>query len=128
MLKKVLVVDDSKFSRTNIKKILNELEYNNIYEAVDGLDGLSKFKEIEPYLIITDLEMPNLDGIGMIKKIREDNEDIKIVVVSSVVNSRIIQEALRLRASILKKPIKKEKLAQSIELLNADSFNVGMKR
>ncbi len=90
-MEKVLIVDDSKFSRKNNRKILESLKYEVIAEAVDGLDGIAKFKEFSPDLILADIEMPNLDGIGMIKEIRTYDENIKIVVISSIVNSSQFQ-------------------------------------
>ena len=117
-MKKVLVVDDSKFSRNVNIKLLKDLGYEVIGEAVDGLDGLEKFKELSPELIVTDLEMPNLDGLGMIKEIRSYNNDIEIVVVSSIVNTQTIQEIIRLKASVVRKPIKEKKLLNAIKLLS----------
>ena len=116
-MEKVLIVDDSKFSRSTNKKLLESLKYEVVGEAIDGLDGIKKFQELNPDLIITDIEMPNLDGISMIKEIRGDNNSVKIVVVSSIVNSQLIQEALALKASVIKKPIKEKNLIHAIELL-----------
>ena len=116
-MKKVLIVDDSKFSREVNKKLLKKLEYNVVGEAIDGVDGVQKFKKLSLDLIVTDLEMPNLDGISMIKEIRSYNSDIKIIVVSSIVNSQIIQEVVKLKASVIKKPIKEDRLLNAIKLL-----------
>jgi len=118
MAKKVLIVDDSKFSRSNNRKIIEALGYEVIAEAVDGIDGIKKFKEFNPDLILTDIEMPNLDGIGMIKDIRSYNKDVKIIVISSVVNSQIIQEVIKLNASVVKKPIKESRLLNAIKFLD----------
>jgi len=118
MLEKVLIVDDSKFARSSNRKLLESLDHEVIAEATNGLDGIAKFKEFTPSLIITDIEMPDLDGIGMIKKIREDDTNVKIVVISSIVNSQIIQEAVKLKAVIVKKPIKKNRLLNAIKLLD----------
>jgi len=117
-MKTVLVVDDSKVSRMTNVKLLRELGYEVIGEAVDGLDGLEKFKHLSPDLILTDIEMPKLDGIGMIKEIRQSNNDINIVVASSLVNSYTIQEVLRLKATVIKKPIKEKNFLKAIELLS----------
>ena len=114
----VLIIDDSKFSRKTIKDYLVKLNYNVVGEAVDGLDGIEKFKELNPDLIITDLEMPKIDGLEMIKHIREGDTDIRIVVVSSVVNSQIIHEAIKMGASVVKKPINEHRLQNAIQLLS----------
>ena len=117
-MQRVLIVDDSKFARANHTKLLQKLEYEVVGEAEDGLVGLEMLQKLEPDLIITDLEMPNLDGIGMIKEIRSYNNDVKIVVVSSVVNAQSTLEVMKLRAVIIKKPIKEHKLLNAIKLLN----------
>ena len=116
-MKKVLIVDDSKFARANTKKFLESLGYDVVGEAVDGLDGIKKMLDLSPELIITDIEMPNLDGIGMLKKIRNHENDIKIVVVSSIVNSQMVHEVTSLGASVVKKPLKEQTLKHAIELL-----------
>jgi len=118
VLKKVLIVDDSKFSRNMIRKMLEDAEYEVIGEAVDGLDGVEKLKELSPDLVLTDIEMPNLDGISMIKEMRSYNNDINILIISSVANSQVMQEAMQLKISVLKKPLKAERLFNAIKLLN----------
>lgn len=113
---KVLIIDDSRFARDFLRKLLESLEYEVIGEAVDGVDGIQKFKELNPDLIISDIEMPKLDGISMIKEIRALDNDVKIVVVSSIVSSIVIQEVVKLKASVVKKPLKKEKLLSALSL------------
>ena len=76
MTEKVLIVDDSKFARSTNKKLLMNLGYEVFIEAVDGVNGIAKCKESNPDLIITDIEMPNIDGIEMIKQIREFNQEV----------------------------------------------------
>lgn len=71
MAKKILIVDDSTAIRQSISFILQQEGYET-FEAQDGQDGLSKLESLESLdLIITDVNMPNLDGIGFIKKARE---------------------------------------------------------
>jgi two-component system, chemotaxis family, chemotaxis protein CheY len=71
MPKKILVVDDSAAIRQSISFILSQEGYETV-EANDGLEALNMLGSIEALdLIITDVNMPNLDGIGFIKKARE---------------------------------------------------------
>jgi len=71
MPKKILVVDDSAAIRQSISFILGQEGYETV-EATDGLEALNMLGSIEALdLIITDVNMPNLDGIGFIKKARE---------------------------------------------------------
>ncbi|MBQ0003452.1 MAG: response regulator [Treponema sp.] len=68
--KKILAVDDSVSIRTSISFVLKQEGYE-IVEAVDGVDGLAKAKADKFNLIITDINMPNIDGIEMIKQLRQ---------------------------------------------------------
>jgi two-component system chemotaxis response regulator CheY len=74
MSKKVLVVDDSAAIRQSITYVLQQGGYE-VQEAKDGLDGLSVLATMEQTdLIITDVNMPNLDGISFIRKVRENQK------------------------------------------------------
>ncbi len=71
MPKKILVIDDSAAIRQSISFILGQEGYETV-EATDGMEALNALGSIEALdLIITDVNMPNLDGIGFIKKARE---------------------------------------------------------
>ncbi|MBR0155817.1 MAG: response regulator [Treponema sp.] len=67
--KKILAVDDSVSIRKSISFVLDQEGYE-VTEAVDGVDGLEKAKAEKYNLIITDINMPNMDGIEMIKQLR----------------------------------------------------------
>jgi CheY-like chemotaxis protein len=69
----VLYVEDNELTRKATKIILNEF-FENIIVAVDGEDGLEKFKQNDVDLIITDIVMPKLDGLGMVLEIRNLDE------------------------------------------------------
>ncbi|MGE5350811.1 MAG: response regulator [Acidobacteriota bacterium] len=69
-MKTVLTVDDSASIRQMVSFTLSEAGYN-VIQAIDGLDGLEKIKAANVNLVITDLNMPNMDGIALIRSIRE---------------------------------------------------------
>jgi len=82
MAKRVLVVDDSAAIRQSITYVLQQGGYE-VIEAKDGQDGLDVLGTIDqPDLIITDVNMPNLDGIGFIRRVRDQ---IKLKFVPIVV-------------------------------------------
>ena len=68
---KILIVDDSSMLRDMLTYALNEGGYNEITEAVDGVDGLKNAKEIQHDLLIVDYNMPNMNGIDMIKEVKK---------------------------------------------------------
>lgn len=68
---KLLIVDDSTMLRDMLNYALNEGGYNDVTEAVDGVDGLAKAKASNFDLIITDVNMPNMDGLTLIGELRK---------------------------------------------------------
>ena len=70
MAKTVMVVDDSASLRTVVKMALKGAGYD-VIEGADGKDALSKLGGQKVHLIITDLNMPNLDGIGFVKEVKQ---------------------------------------------------------
>lgn len=69
MAKTILAIDDSSSIRQLLSSTLSNFGYR-VIEASDGKDGLDKLEENQPDLIITDLHMPNMDGIGLINGVR----------------------------------------------------------
>jgi two-component system chemotaxis response regulator CheY len=68
---KLLIVDDSTMLRDMLVYALNEGGYNDVIEAVDGVDGLNKAKKNSFDLVITDVNMPNMDGITLVEELRK---------------------------------------------------------
>lgn len=71
MAKRILVTDDSLSLRQVARLVLSEAGYD-VTEAVDGKDALVKLGKTPVNLIMTDLNMPNLDGVGLVKAVRAD--------------------------------------------------------
>jgi len=69
---KILVVDDFPTMRRIIKNLLKDLGYENVDEAEDGLMGLEKLRNGNFEFVVSDWNMPNLDGLEMLKQIRAD--------------------------------------------------------
>ncbi len=70
MTARILTVDDSASIRLTTRVTLGNAGYT-VEEAVDGLDGLNKLKAGEYDLVVTDLNMPNMDGLAMIRELRK---------------------------------------------------------
>jgi two-component system chemotaxis response regulator CheY len=68
---KLLIVDDSTMLRDMLSYALNEGGYNDVVEAIDGMDGLNKAKADNFDLIISDVNMPTMDGLTMIGEVRK---------------------------------------------------------
>ena len=69
----ILVVDDSKSARNRVVKTLDnlKLDCNIIATAEDGVDALKKYLQFKPNLVITDIEMPNMDGAELILNLKK---------------------------------------------------------
>jgi two-component system chemotaxis response regulator CheY len=79
---KILIVDDSNMLRDMVKYALNEGGYNDIVEGVDGVDGLAKAKMQVFDLIITDINMPNMNGFELIGELRKLPTYIKTPILT----------------------------------------------
>ena len=112
-LPKMLIVEDNFDLRKQIKNIFRN-EYR-VYEAEDGIDGLKKSKELLPDIIVTDVMMPNMDGMEMCRKIKEEEEisHIPIMILTAKNTEETIVEGYDLGADgYVMKPF-------SIEVLKA---------
>ena len=68
---KLLIVDDSTMLRDMLSYALNDGGYNDVTEGIDGVDGLEKAKSMTFDLVITDVNMPNMDGLTFVDELRK---------------------------------------------------------
>src|SRR5450631_3023304 len=90
----ILIIDDEKSIRKTITEILTYEGYK-IDEAVDGEEGLRKFREKNFDLVICDIKMPKLDGIEFLEKAREINDEVPIIIISGHGNIETAVEAVK---------------------------------
>jgi DNA-binding response OmpR family regulator len=77
----VLVVEDNVVVRDTVTMLLED-EGFNVVTAIDGIDGLRKFHNIKPDVVLTDIIMPEKEGISLIMDIRRGSKDVKIIAMS----------------------------------------------
>ncbi|MCD6104876.1 MAG: response regulator [Thermosipho sp. (in: Bacteria)] len=122
-MKKILIVDDSKMARNYHAYVLKNAGYR-VIEAIDGADALEKlFSNPDISCIITDLNMPNMDGLTFIKKVREKEEfkKIPIIIVTTLDENYDKSEGFKAGANYyLIKPTKPSTLISTIKLLLKD--------
>ncbi len=112
---KILYIEDEEFIRENAVEYL-EFYCDNVYEAVDGIDGYEKYKEIKPHIIICDIMMPNLNGLELIEKIRAEDKTTQVIVATARVDTEFLLKAVELRlVKYLTKPITEKKLIPVLE-------------
>jgi YesN/AraC family two-component response regulator len=81
---KVVIADDSSLLRDRIKSLLNSLNNNPmIYEAANGAEALKIIREKEPDLVFLDIRMPDINGIEVLKKIRELKMKVKVCILTN---------------------------------------------
>ena len=115
---KILVVDDFSTMRRIVKNILKQLGYENIDEAEDGNQALNKIKSGSYDFIVTDWNMPNLDGLELCKAVRADaaTKDIPILFVTAEAQKENVITAVQAGASnYIVKPFTAEILKEKIE-------------
>lgn len=113
---KVLVVDDSGVMRKIILRALNALEINDVIEAADGADGLQKFNEEEIDLVLSDWNMPKMNGLEMLKAIRATGSKTPVIMVTTEAEQSRVLEAIQAGANnYLVKPFDQETLIVKLE-------------
>jgi two-component system, chemotaxis family, chemotaxis protein CheY len=122
MEKTVLIVDDSATARMLIKRCLEIAGWSDatILEAANGIEAIAILHEEEIDLLLTDLNMPRLDGIGLLKAIRAKDivKNLPVVVITSTGNAAK-EEALRKAgaSAILSKPISPAIIVETLEAI-----------
>jgi two-component system, OmpR family, response regulator VanR len=115
--KTVLVVEDDVESNDNISYMLKS-KFREVFSAYDGVEGWKKYQEYNPDVILTDIEMPRVNGLELIKRVRADNATIPIVVLSSYSHKDYLMEAIPLKLEeYLLKPITMDKLHKLLQKL-----------
>jgi len=115
-MKTILVVDDSSFMRSLVKKSVAELDVQVVGEAEDGKIAFEKYLELEPDIVTLDLAMLEHDGIEALKKIKQHNPQANVIVVSSTTKQpNVVDEVMSLGAySVINKPNIKDDLIRAV--------------
>lgn len=121
----ILYVEDDDDTREEMAKTLL-LITKNLTLASTGVEALELYRESKPQIIISDIAMPNLNGIDFIKEIRKENLQIPIILLTAYTDTQYLLPAANLNIqSYVVKPINskklKEVLYQALEILNMNS-------
>ncbi len=112
---KILLVDDSRTIRNIQRNVLTQLGHHDIVEAADGVEALVAISQTQPDLVLVDWNMPNMDGITLVRKIRETDKQLPLIMVTTEAEKRRVIEAIQAGVSnYVVKPFTAQTLAEKI--------------
>ena len=118
MGKKVLIVDDSLYMRSIIKDALEEAGFEVIGQASNGEEAIDLALDSEPDLITLDNILPDMLGLDILKTLKEEELESKIIMISAVGQQSVVDEGMNLGLdSYLVKPFTPEQLTDAINQL-----------
>jgi len=116
MATSVLIVDDAVFMRTVLKKMLTEDGYIVAGEASNGVEAISKAKELLPDVITLDITMPEMDGVTALPDILKASPNSRVIMCSAMGQQPMVVEAIKKGAKdFIVKPFQKARVLQAIE-------------
>lgn len=124
---RLVIVEDEPYMADYLTNYIDWKKLNIKVDAVsdNGIDGLAAIKELRPDIVITDIKMPQMDGLTMIKNVISEGIDCKIVILSSYSEFHIVKEAFKLGITdyILKAELDEETINRVfVKLINSIAF------
>ncbi|GAA3927521.1 response regulator [Hymenobacter algoricola] len=115
MKNRILIVDDSFYMRTMLKNMLTDAGYEVVGEAANGQQALEMASATKPDLITLDVILPDNTGLDVLKGIRQEQPNVKVVMCSAVGQEIIVNEALESGATAyIVKPFSEEKVLEIV--------------
>ena len=114
-MRSVLIVEDNKETQRLISNLLKDNKYKT-YLVSDGNEVINKFNQYKPDIVLLDIALPGLDGISILKQLKEIDENIIVIMISGLSGVRNVVTSIKLGAyDYLKKPFDTEELLIIIE-------------
>lgn len=120
---RVMIVDDEPVILKGLTNVIrwDELDCKVVSTAINGIDGLAKFDKTSPELIITDIQMPKMNGLEMLRRIRELSKQVRFVVLTGYKEFEYAKEAIQHGVDdYILKPIDQEALQSLIKKICTD--------
>lgn len=111
---KIIIADDEVWVIFGIKKLIHRsgLPFEVVGEASNGIKAYEMIKDLQPDLLITDIRMPGLSGLELMRKLQEEKLNFKVVLISGYAEFEYAKEGLRLGAfDYLLKPVEEESIS-----------------
>lgn len=121
---RVLIAEDEAIIRLDIRAMIEELGYQVVGEAKDGIEAQEMARQLKPDLILMDIKMPKVDGLNAVRQINADQR-IPVILLTAFSQPELIDEAVELGVfAYLIKPINKADLLPTIEIAIARAREV----
>ena len=110
-----LVVDDSAFMRNMMKKILEDMDFEEIHEASNGEEAIELMEEEDLDIVTLDIVMDKMDGLETLDEVNERGIDVDIIMVSAVGQEQMVEEAKEKGAeTFVDKPFEEEEVKETV--------------
>lgn len=118
---KLLVADDEKYLREKVSSNVDWEKYNcKVFQAKDGFEALAILKEKDIDILVTDIRMPGMNGIELIRRAKEENPQLRVIVISEYAEFEYARESLRLGVEdYVLKPFRTQRLLEMVQRLRA---------
>ena len=120
---RIVIADDEEYTRDLLAKNINQSqkEFQVVGKAQDGQEAFALVKELQPDILITDICMPTVDGLELIRRIQESNYSLKTVIISGYDDFAYAKQALTLGVTeYLLKPFSPDELYTVLEKIKAE--------
>ena len=112
---KILIVDDAAFMRMMLRDILTKNGFEVVGEAVNGVDGVAKYKELSPDVVTMDITMPEMDGLAALKEIKKVDPSARVLMCSAMGQQAMVIEAIQNGArDFIVKPFQAERVKEAV--------------
>lgn len=112
---KILLVDDEPHIRVFVSLILKSLGGAKIAEATNGEEAIKAYQTNKPDVVLLDVNMPHLDGIQTLRKLKEIDPECTVIMLTSLANRETVEKALELGAvNYIRKDTPKDEIAKSL--------------
>ena len=115
----ILLIEDDDLLREYMLRFFRKYGFKNLYSAVDGKDGLAQYNKNLPDIIISDYAMPKLNGLDMSKKLKKENPELPIILVTAINDNKVLVDAINMGIDgFLFKPLEPTKTDHIIEKIS----------
>jgi two-component system chemotaxis response regulator CheY len=120
--KRVLIVDDTSVMRSLLKQIIKSRGFDVVGEAGDGYQALKLFRELKPRVVCLDIEMPEMNGLDVLARIKEEAPQTGVVMITGDSQASSVKKAITAGANgYIVKPFNGTRVMEAIQKAMEDS-------